>query len=312
MHVVEQSVIGLLIGAIAGIILTAILIWRGLSTESVAIATPMVGLALGLIRGISSRPVRMQAATEADRQLRLADLLGSALTVPDAADWADLIRSQADAVCRRLSPSDVVLHRLGVRVWGGAGLASALLCALTFIPTSATNSLARQNDSGTIANSGSKLMQAGSLPRPTTNQADSDSIERSRFGAETTASAKNPASAEINDGSSERRSEGKEAAAGRGMASANKTDAARLKLNSGKNSVIARGQPADGPGAESAGGVSADSAGSSEAHGSVAHQTPPWKSSAWPNEVRQAESELRTGHIPDAYRDMIGGYFDSH
>jgi hypothetical protein len=281
MHVIEQGVIGLLIGAIAGIILAAILIWRGLATESVAIATPMLGLVLGLVRGVSSRPQRMQAATEADRQLRLADLLGSALAVPDTADWADLIRSQADAVCRRLSPSDVVLSRLGVRVWGGAGLASALLCALALLPTSATTSLARQSDSGTIVNSTPELMQAASLPRPTTVQADPDSMERSRFGDETTAATKKPASGGVDDGSGERGSHGKEVANGRGAASANDTDAARLKLNPGKNSAIPGGHPGDGPGAESAGGGSADSSwSSSRAYGSVMQQTPPWKSSA--------------------------------
>jgi hypothetical protein len=38
---------------------------------------------------------------------------------------------------------------------------------------------------------------------------------------------------------------------------------------------------------------------------------PPWKGADWPSEVRQARMALERGHIPDAYRDLVNGYFSA-
>lgn len=307
MHVVEQSLVGLAMGAVAGIPLVGLLLWRGLETELIAFSLPALGLLLGAVHGFATRPTRMQAATEADRQLGLADLLGSALSVSDRADWAAIIRSQADATCQRISPTDVVLHRLGVRVWGGAGLASALLVALAFLPTSAAPSQASQNNASAYPESQVELARAASLPRPTAVQADPDSSERSHFGE-----SKAPAPSDAATASSELnhdQSSGSSPANGQGAASA-AADSRPLQLGSSHAADPEDGHhTAAGAGDQSARGARATSAGAGSAGTAPSPSNPPWKSSAWPAQVNQVQAELRNGHIPDAYRDMIGGYF---
>jgi hypothetical protein len=307
MHMVEQSLVGLAMGALMGIPLVAALLWRGLETELVAISLPALGLLLGAVHGFATRPTRMQAATEADRQLGLADLLGSALSVSDRADWAAIIRSQADATCQRISPTEVVLHRLGVRVWGGAGLASALLIALAFLPTSAAPSQGSQNSASAYPESQVELARAASLPRPTAIQADPDSSERSRFGELKTSAASDAVS--TSNELSHDLSAGSSPANGQGAASA-AADPRPLQLGSSHSADIGDGHhTATGAGNQSGRGTRADSADSGSAGTTPDSSDPPWKSSAWPAKVNQVQAELQSGHIPDAYRDMIGGYF---
>jgi hypothetical protein len=39
-------------------------------------------------------------------------------------------------------------------------------------------------------------------------------------------------------------------------------------------------------------------------------ETPPWKSDSWPQDARRAREATERGRIPDAYRDVVHGYFD--
>lgn len=117
-------------------LLIPLLLWRGQP------ALPLVGLvaAIGGIGGMIwsfTRPAALlQTAMEADRQLGLSDLLATALTIRDAqtADpWRQTVVAMAEARCRGLSPSSVISHRLGVRAWGGIGLAGGLVLTLGLI-----------------------------------------------------------------------------------------------------------------------------------------------------------------------------------
>jgi len=70
---------------------------------------------------------------QADRQLRLSDLLGTALALrqrenPD--EFEQAVMGLAEARCRGASPSAVVLNRLGARSWGGIGLTGAMVIGL--------------------------------------------------------------------------------------------------------------------------------------------------------------------------------------
>jgi hypothetical protein len=84
----------------------------------------------------------LQASMEADRQLGLQDLLGTALHLcdrsgsapsQDSCAWCKTIVALADARARQLRPSAVALRRLGVRAWSGIGLSAALVLVIAAI-----------------------------------------------------------------------------------------------------------------------------------------------------------------------------------
>src|SRR3954467_14792335 len=89
-------------GAVAAA-LAPILMARGESTSNLTLATLGTALVAGVFWGTLSRPTRLAAATEADRQLRLADLLGTAVLLGAARtgdDMAAAVLALADARCR--------------------------------------------------------------------------------------------------------------------------------------------------------------------------------------------------------------------
>src|SRR5688500_3307713 len=90
MRILERIGIGILIASIAGAILVPILMWRGQSALTLAMATLAIGAAAGFVWGATRRPSVLQSAMETDRQLGWSDLLGTAITVhDDEADEAD-------------------------------------------------------------------------------------------------------------------------------------------------------------------------------------------------------------------------------
>jgi len=308
MRVIEQLLIGLAIGSVIGVLLVAIALWRALPTDALAVACPAFGLLAGLIHGLSTLPTRMQAAVEADRQLQLADLLGTALTVSDASDWAAVIRSEADEVCRRLSPFDVVLHRLGARVWGGAGLASGLLVALALIPTFAPSSEARPGLSDNRLMSQAELSRSSSMPRSPAIQAEPERSEHSRYDEPTRV---NLDDAKAFAGDPSQRSVGERAASGAGNASTPNANSSGLKPGSSKQDSAPSSDKVGGGGRETSQAHRADSAaGANSASAPAGLSTAPWESSGWPTQAQRMRDQLKSGHLPDAYRDMIGGYFD--
>jgi hypothetical protein len=125
--------------------LLAILWWRGNSSTSATFFQVLdVLFDLWIIASVAVAlrrwPTVMAAAAEADRQFELADLLATTvvLDASDANGAPDLMSGEvlamADERCRSLSPSQMVLRRLGSRTWGGIGLSLALVSTLALIP----------------------------------------------------------------------------------------------------------------------------------------------------------------------------------
>ena len=114
-YVVLRAAEGLGLGALAGcavgLVLLALLWWEGRGTLAPSAAAVGFGACVGLAWGIARRPRLLDAATEADRQLGLADLLGTALTAghdlvnnqPDP--WAASVLAIADARVKSESTS---------------------------------------------------------------------------------------------------------------------------------------------------------------------------------------------------------------
>src|SRR3954454_7289371 len=151
-YVALRAAEGLGLGALAGcgvgLVSLALLWWEGRAALGPSAAAVAFGACVGLAWGVARRPRLLDAATEADRQLGLADLLGTALTaghhlVNDQPDpWAASVLAAAKARCRTLAPSAVALNRLAARAWGGIGLATALLLTLAMLACSPADSRA--------------------------------------------------------------------------------------------------------------------------------------------------------------------------
>src|SRR5438132_1056766 len=78
---IEHAGVGLLGGCVVALLLGAVLLFRGEPALTLAAGLPLFGAAVGLTIGLIRRPSILDAAVEADRQLRLADLLGTALSI---------------------------------------------------------------------------------------------------------------------------------------------------------------------------------------------------------------------------------------
>jgi hypothetical protein len=95
-----------------------------------------IGAAIGFIAAALRRPKVLEAAIEADRQLDLADLLATAWSLEKSnakEDFELAVLTIAQDRAANLRPASVVLHRLGMRAWGGIGLAGALLLTVAIL-----------------------------------------------------------------------------------------------------------------------------------------------------------------------------------
>ncbi len=140
MRVAESLALTFAVGCLLAIVPVLILQWRGESIFPLLMALlflcPLAAVAV-LLR---NWPTHLVAAAQADRQLRLGELLSTAIQIrlgraaPAADVLCDAVLAMADERCRTLGPSDVLLRRWGARAWGGLGLSVALLLAAAMIP----------------------------------------------------------------------------------------------------------------------------------------------------------------------------------
>jgi hypothetical protein len=327
LRVLERTGLGVLWGCAAALPLLAIVLWRGFPALPLATAALSIGALAGMVYGLMTRPTAMEAAMEADRQLGWADLLSSAMSVSVRSSedaWAGVVIQVADANCRTAAPSSVVLNRLGARAWGGIGLATALVVVLGLLPTYAVPTRAGDSQASTknpfaALDTPEPQPQSGtkSLTRRTPRQEDPDDPRASRMG-ETEPLAK-PQSGEPNPSLTEDHHPQNNASDPNGHGTgASHSDAqanAGVKpVQTGTQSKVAsaNGTPSGGVGTSSnepgAGKeASGEAAGTSRERST---QTPPWHSADWSTHSQQAMDALDSGRIPDAYRDIVRGYFE--
>lgn len=163
----ERIGVCLLIGAVACLLWMAALLWRGQEMGWAPGVILGVAVVTGAIWGFMRRPTRFRAAMETDRQLKLNDLLSSAMGMRqslasqtrgagfeestrsrlrfresgapvdeeniDERTFSSIVLALADEACARSAVSGLRLHRLGARSWGGIGLAMALVGAMAFL-----------------------------------------------------------------------------------------------------------------------------------------------------------------------------------
>src|SRR5262249_28806715 len=103
---------------------------------------------------------------------KLNDLLSTAVmrgskTVD--AGFMEMIRAQAEEICRRLSPNELIVRRLGGRAWGGIGIATSLLLTLAMMTTEPGASRAGVDSLNETGNLAKTTVPSTETPSPQMN-----------------------------------------------------------------------------------------------------------------------------------------------
>jgi hypothetical protein len=159
LRIVEQLGLGFFFASLAAAALVGIAIWQSMPTMPILIFCGALGLLIGSILAIFRWPTRIAAAAEADRQLRLEDLLSTVLfsTRSSDDDFNRAVIAMADARCRSHSPSEIVLRQFGIRRWSGIALAMAFAATLAVIPLAPARS--QPNDANVAVLSANTLAE---------------------------------------------------------------------------------------------------------------------------------------------------------
>ena len=323
LRALERVGICVLIACFVLLVLMPILIWHGQGTLELVGAALGVGALAGLAWGIASRPTRLAAAVEADRQLRWADLLSTALTLRRGGNDDEFSRSIlaiVEARSRQASPSAVVLKRIGARGWGGIGLALALVAGLSLMGGAEKNrsearaagprtwqeiEAARQEQEQNSARSRGSLdlrrikPGAGSDDQDPLNSAVPDSQRATGSAAEKGA----------NDGAGGAQ-EG--TGAGAGKSASKENTAAAVPPKAGGSPDQTNGTTTGGGGGRAADGGASDGGGGGASAGAASSRkaAPVWQSQSWASDREAARTAIVTGRVPDAYRDLVRDYFE--
>jgi len=316
----ERLGLCILAGCAILFILMPILIWRGQQSGELAIITLATAALAGLLWAFASRPTALTAAMEADRQLKLSDLLGTALLLRRIGtndQVEQTVLALAEARCSQASPSAVVIHRLGARGWGGVGLAAALVAGLCLIGPDNARSQAKaagpkswqdvelENDKANAT----KLVSAVDMRR-VKEGGGTDDVDPLKSNIPTpdsaTATTVTHSDAHNNDAT------GAQAGTGTGSAqSASKTN----QGNTADATATGSSKTNTGNNTAGGGGISSENSNNSTAAGGTAgagkprRPAPIWRSDTWPADQQAAQAAIRSGQIPDAYRDLVRDYF---
>lgn len=319
LNLLERAGLGVLAGCAAALPLVGIVLWQGMPAWQLTIVALAIGTVAGLLWGVITRPTLFTAAMEADRQLDWADLLSSALTVHARSSidpWASAVTAAADVRCRNASPSSVLLNRLGARTWGGIGLATALVLVLGLMPAYSSSLRAGQAGMSLPLDTSESRHTSGSgvFSRRTPDQAEPDETRANRTPGDMTPPDRSGQDAQNPDAGPHSPKASGSAARGSGQSQSKSLNPSALEQAQGASRNVDRstqGRAAGGIGAPAAspasdGGSSGQIAGS--AH--LGHPVAPWQSKDWPTDLKQARQAIQSGQVPDAYLDLVRGYFE--
>ncbi len=326
---------GIALAVAAGIALAVggLLIWRGergLWPLMVAGMLLAGGAGIGLLWGLLRRPSRLWTAIEADRQLGLHDLLSTAWATRHSADpWVATVRALAEAQCQALHPRQVILHRLGVRAWGGIVsmllLAGGLLALYAqpaatvagedrtgFIPTNRLDALVQAPRPAPLWTPEGRVPPAASPAQPGMRSGRDLEPARPQEGEGENA----PPAAAGDPGTQVASATG----AGGGAGQSDET------ASRGPRSTDPSGEGHADPADARPGDTAHVAAGAGDSHALMPAQgvagaptvarpsgvtAEPWHASTWPAQREAALRALSAGQTPPAYRDLIRAYFTS-
>lgn len=318
----ERLGLCLLGGCLVLLVFMPILIWRGQPTGELTLITLALALLAGIAWAITSRPTPLAAATEADRQLKLSDLLGTALLLRRLGADDEIQRTvlvQAEARASQFSPSAVVLHRLGSRGWGGIGLAAALVAGLCLIGP--------DNPTARAVAAGPKSWQDTELENEKSNTTHLISAPDLRHvkegtGADddqhpTNTTEADPTSASANAANNNATANNDPGGSKEGTGAGASQSATKIKPRpagdptaTGASKTTAGGTETAGGGAASENGGAPGKTGNTAAPSKTHRPAPIWQSDSWPADRQSARTALQNGKVPDAYRDLVRDYFE--
>jgi len=252
-------------------------------------------------------------------------LMSRALSVSDRSpndSWISTLLAVADEHCRTVLPSTVVFNRLGARAWGGIGLATLLVIVLGLMPTYAIPTRAENSHASSdvgIAESeypdSLHSMATPSLSRRTPGQEDPDDATASRIaGVEPRGDpdAANPSASDQQQANASSTDPN-----GRGSGASHSDSPRGNTMNSATTGTRWRdasgiGKPSGGAGESAVNEVDGNDASGQAAgsNGDGFRPAPPWESRDWAAQSQRALNALKDGRIPDAYRDVVRGYFE--
>ncbi len=320
LRLLERVGFSILISSIVAAILSIVLISRGESALAMTGICLAIGILIGAIVGWLMRPSLFDAAVEIDRQLKLSDLLATALSVrqsqtvvSDSIDgqWSATIIALAESRCASIENEPLILRRFGARAWGGIGLCAATVLTLGVLSTNplilqarSVTSTSEDGHSTRVQNSSSVSRSAGSVVDPQ-HLADPESAQRSRMGSENGGAARDRANAPGGD----QESVGSDQS-GSGAAKTNDTSNVSQDLSgTAKTTSQKIGQIATGGGNQSTDAARGNASSGIAADSSVHLVPPPWTTQDWPRAQQHATEQLQSGSVPDAYRDLVRDYF---
>ena len=315
-RIFERAGVSVVIAGIVALILSSILLYRGESALLLTCVCLSLGLLCGLAVGWISRPTVFDTATEVDRQLHLADLLGTALSIRQArtivaddldAQWSETILSLAETRCATVAGEPLMLHRFGVRAWAGIGICTAIALTLGVLSMNPLVLEARNVPDNRHAEV--VTGQPASAPRSTRQSAidpqlqrEPESPRRSQF--ESPEANRSESTSSSNSTTSDSAADQTGSGTGRTDSLAKTADLTGASDSSSKNV----GDSATGGGKTSDHSTSGAASQGSATDGSLS--SPPWRASDWPSAQQRADQQLHRGDIPDPYRDLVRDYFN--
>jgi hypothetical protein len=314
----EHAGVGLIAGCVVGMLLGAILYYRGDPTIGSVGISMAAGAVLGLAIGLMRSPSLFEAAVETDRQLELSDLLGTVLAIRRGRtiradsmddDWSRTLVAIATARVSGLSPSDVLLRKLGARAWGGIGLSAALCLTLALMSASPLVTRARST-AGTDGES--RFDNLANAPKTFTSS--QHAADEAPVKPDASATAPRDHDESLAEAAKTAGVKAKTPGAdGSGEGESHTQDArAQTVVHNGSND-----SPADSwhAGIASGGaGMAASDSQRSDAAGGIfstgpTNTAPPWRFSTWSRDQAAAQEAIDRGQVPDAYRELVRDYF---
>ena len=332
----EKSGLGALVGAAAAAAVIPLLAWRGEAALWPTLAALALGATVGFLWSLGNLPTALRAASEADTQLGLWDLLGTALSIRTrpresdrdvaAAPWLATVLAAADAACAGRAPSDVILRRLNARAWGGIALAAALVVAVAALLGETPRAVARDRGSAAgpalgrpdplgAAGGTAPAARADSPTAPATLEPTAPA--RPLMGTTSSPDATAADTAPVPSSTAAQRPGSSVTGTGSGSAASRSPAVPPRVANHGATAAdsTATATPDATPAGGSGGSAPSASPAGPAASGrstspATAAVTPPWHSPTWRDAARRAGDAVDSGQVPAAHRDLVREYFE--
>ena len=333
-RLLEAGARGAVAGSLVGATLVPLLLWRDVPTLLPSACVIVLGIVAGMLWVLGHRPTLIDAAAEADRQLNLSDLLGTAVGVrtvsresdrdAEAGPWRTTILAVADAACARHTPSQVILHRLNARAWGGVALAAAGVMTLSALTDQQPVARAAAGGAGKTFG-GQGVVEYGSLTKGVTppssramarpqgtgpeSSSDHTTVPRANTSTDDPAAGDSFANNSTRSGGTGDHGLGDGSARARTLPDSSPPPPAAARRGSAP--FATQGDAGFGSGVASMSPAPTGASGGSAAGESPpASTTPPWHTDAWGADARRAHEALDAGRVPDARRHLVREYFD--